>query len=370
MTGREASGNLTEYYHSWDATIIVKIKHGNLYPPFSVYSPEEFHFSYETINTLKLRSKAMFKFLLKRTWSLLSLIAIILLAMLVAACGGGTNGSGSAAVPMAGPNQSAQTANGSSSSSGSTSSSPSKSSAGTPQQYLIKSFNINMEVKDTRRVAADLQAWISATDPLALVTNVNYQQVDNNQYSVTLAFSVQASLFPSIENYLDSYPDQHGGKLLNVAMNTQDVSSDYIDSQSRLTNLKAEQTRLLTLESHAQALTDVLALDQQLTDVEGQIEQTEAHLSDLKGQTTFYNITVALQPAEVAVTPPSSGGWSFSAIWQGALNAIKVVAQALATIAIWLLLFSVYIVPLAVVIWLVRRWLRARSLKSTPAATP
>ena len=314
----------------------------------------------------------MFQFMQKRKWMLFSLVAIVLLAMLVAACGGGTGGSASngSAIPAAASDQSAQSAGNSNGSTTSSSSSTSKSSSGTPQQYLIKSFNINMEVRDTRRVAADLQAWISATDPLSLVTNVNYQQVDNNQYSVTLAFSVQASLFPSIENYLNSYPAGHGGKLLNVAMNTQDVSSDYIDSQSRLTNLKAEQLRLLTLESHAQALTDVLAIDQQLTDVEGQIEQTEAHLSDLKSQTTFYNMTVNLQPAEVAITPPSPGGWSFSAIWQGALNAIKVVAQALATIAIWLLLFSVYIVPLGIIIWLVRRWLRARTLKSTRAVTP
>jgi hypothetical protein len=306
----------------------------------------------------------MFQFMQKRKWPLISLFAILLLAMLVAACGAGSTGTSNASVPAAGQAQSANTTD------HSTSSSTSKSSTGTSQQYLIKSFNINMQVKDTRRVAADLQAWISATDPQSLVTNVNYQQVDNNLYGVTLAFSVQASLFPGIESYLNTYPSQHGGKLLNVAMNTQDVSSDYVDSQSRLTNLKAEQLRLLTLVSHAQALTDVLAIDQRLTDVEGQIEQIDAHLNNLKSQTTFYNVTVGLQPAEVAVTPPSSGGWSFSAIWQGALDAIKVVAQALATIAIWLLLFSVYIVPIALIIWLVRRFWRARALKSARAVTP
>lgn len=308
----------------------------------------------------------MFQFIQKRKWALISLFAIVLLAMLLAACGAESASTNSASMPAAGPAQSSNGTDHSASSSSSTS----KSSAGTLQQYLIKSFNINMEVKDTRRVAADLQAWISATDPQSLVTNVNYQQVDNNLYSVTLAFSVQASLFPGIESYLNTYPSQHGGKLLNVAMNTQDVSSDYIDSQSRLTNLKAEQLRLLTLVSHAQALTDVLAIDQRLTDVEGQIEQIDAHLSDLKSQTTFYNITVGLQPAEVVVTPPPSGGWSFGAIWQGALNAIKVVAQALATVAIWLLLFSVYIVPLALIIWLVRRLWRARALKSARAVAP
>lgn len=309
----------------------------------------------------------MFTFQQKRKWPLISLVAIVLLAMLVAACAGGAGSSATngPAVPAGGSDQSANS-NGSTSSS---SPSSSKSGAGTSQQYLIKSFNINMEVKDTRRVAADLQAWISATDPLSLVTNASYQQVDNNLYSVTLTFSVQASLFPSIENYLNTYPAGHGGKLLNVAMNTQDVSGDYIDSQSRLTNLKAEQQRLLTLESHAQVLGDILAIGQQLTDVEGQIEQIEAHLSDLKSQTSFYNVTVNLQPAEVAVTPPS-GNWSFSAIWQAALNAIKVVGQALLTVVVWLLLFSVYIVPLGAIIWLVRRWWRARSLKSTSTATP
>ena len=308
----------------------------------------------------------MFQIMQKRKWPLLSLFAIVLLAMLVAACGAesaSTNG----AMPAAGQ---AQLANNTDHSASTSSSSTSKSSAGTTQQYLIKSFNINMQVKDTRRVAADLQAWISATDPQSLVTNVNFQQVDNNLYSVTLAFSVQASLFPGIESYLNTYPSQHGGKLLNVAMNTQDVSSDYIDSQSRLTNLKAEQLRLLTLVSHAQALTDVLAIDQRLTDVEGQIEQIDAHLNDLRSQTTFYNITVGLQPAEVVVTPPSSGGWSFSAIWQGALDAIKAVAQALATVAIWLLLFSVYIIPLALIIWLARRLWRARALKAARAVAP
>ena len=307
----------------------------------------------------------MFQFIRKRKWMIVSFSAMVILAMLVAACGAETTGSNGASVPVAGP------AHASNNPGASTSSSSSKTGAGTQQQYLIKSFNINMQVKDTRRVAADLQAWISATDPLSLVTNVNYQQVDQNQYSVSLAFSVQAPLFPSIESYLNSYPALHGGKLLNVAMNTQDVSGDYVDSQSRLKNLKVEQQRLLALEGNAQALSDVLAIDQQLTDVEGQIEQIDAHLNDLKSQTAFYNVTVNLQPAEVAVTPPS-GGWSFGAIWQGALNAVKVVGQALATVGVWLLVFSVYIVPLALIVWLARRWWRTRSraLKTTPTAAP
>ena len=58
----------------------------------------------------------------------------------------------------------------------------------------------------------------------------------------------------------------------------QDETNDFLDTQSRLTNLRAEQPRLLTLLSQAQNLGDTLQVEQRLTDVEGQIENIEVHL--------------------------------------------------------------------------------------------
>src|SRR5207249_4568335 len=142
-------------------------------------------------------------------------------------------------------------------------------SAGGPLRYLIKTLNINMEVPDTQQVASNLQAWISTTDPLSTADNINYDQVGNNLYNVSMTFSVQATLYPRIESYLNAYPAQHHGRLLNTSKTTQDVTGDYVDTQSRLRNLRAEQGRLLTLLGHAQALSDILSIDQRLTDVEG-----------------------------------------------------------------------------------------------------
>ena len=291
-------------------------------------------------------------------WSILLLCIVVLLALLVAACGGATtssSGSNSANIPAPNTHNAAPSSN----------QQKSPSSPGRPQQYLIKTLNISMEVKDTRRVANDLQSWISTTDPLSTAQNINYEQVDNNLYNVSMTFSVQASLFPRIESYLNNYPIQHNGRLLNTTMSTQDVSSDYIDTQSRLKNLRGEQERLLTLLSHASALGDILSIDQRLTDVEGQIEQIEAHLNDLNGQTTFYNISISLQPGQAALTP--STGWSVGTIWQNALSAAIAFAQVLATVFIWLVVFSVYILPVALIVWFVRRWRRAQAQQAAPA---
>ncbi len=288
-------------------------------------------------------------------WSTLLLCIVVLLALFVAGCGGAvtsSSGSNGASIPAPAARNASSSSN-------------QQKTPGRPQQYLIKTLNITMEVKDTRRVANDLQSWISATDPLSTAQNITYEQVSDNLYNVSMAFSVQATLFPRIESYLNNYPIQHNGRLLNTSMSTQDVSSDYVDTQSRLNNLRGEQQRLLTLLSHASALGDVLSIDQRLTDVEGQIEQIEAHLNSLNGQITFYNISISLQPGQAALTP--STGWSVSTIWQNALSAAIVFAQVLATVFIWLLVFSVYIIPLALIVWFVRRWRRAQEQRAAPA---
>lgn len=289
-------------------------------------------------------------------WSILLLCVVVLLALFVAGCGGATTSSSGTAesVPAPAGHNAASSSN-------------QQKSPGQTQQYLIKTLNITMEVKDTQRVSNELQSWISTTDPLSTAQNINYQQVSDNLYDVSMAFSVQASLFPRIESYLNSYPVQHNGRLLNTNMSTQNVSSDYVDTQSRLNNLRGEQQRLLTLLSHASVLGDVLSIDQRLTDVEGQIEQIEAHLNDLNGQTTFYNISVNLQPSQAALTP--STGWSFGSIWQSALSAAIAFAQVLATVLVWLVVFSVYIIPVALIVWFVRRWRRAQVQRTAPAVT-
>src|SRR5947209_19873999 len=109
--------------------------------------------------------------------SILWLCGLVVLMVIIAGCGGattsagGSTGSGSAnsaAIPPGVPSSNNQ--------------GQSKSSAsGKAQQYLIKTLNISMEVKDTQKVAADLQAWISATDPLSTASNIEDNQVGDNQ---------------------------------------------------------------------------------------------------------------------------------------------------------------------------------------------
>ena len=294
-----------------------------------------------------------------------SLGILIILALLLAACGGVSSSENSGASVNAPAHQAVNTSSqGSSSSSGQTT----KSSTSFGPQYLIKSLQVNMLVKDTRQVASDLQSWIATTDPRSTSAGIDYEQTYDNLYNVTMTFSVTSAQYTQIEEYLAGYAQQHGGKLTILHESVQDVTNEYIDTQSRLTNLRGEQQRLLTLLSNTTALGDIIAVESKLTDVEGQIEDIEAHLNALKNQTTFYTVTIGLQPiTPVTPPPPSSTPWSLGQVLHDSWTAALAFGQGLATLLIWVVAFSIYLIPVALVGWFVWRRIHPKLPLPSPA---
>ena len=281
-----------------------------------------------------------------------SLGMLIILALLLTACGGSS--ATSSGLVANGPVH--QVASTSSQGSSSLSGQNTKSATSFGPQYLIKSLQVNMLVKDTRQVASDLQSWIGTTDPRSTSAGIDYEQTYDNLYNVNMTFSVTSAQYPQIEEYLAGYAQQHGGKLTSLHESVQDVTNDYIDTQSRLTNLRGEQQRLLTLLSNTSTLGDIIAVEGKLTDVEGQIEDIEAHLNLLKNQTTFYSVTIGLQPlTPIAPPPPISTPWSLAQVLHDSWTAALGFGQALAALLIWVVVFSIYLIPAALVGWFIWR---------------
>ncbi len=288
---------------------------------------------------------------------------LLLLTVFIASCGGSSTGSGTTSKPAP-------------SNTGSSSGQQKQRADPGATQYLIKTLKVSMGVKDTNKVADALQTWITTTDTRSSSAGITYEQAGNNLYNVSLTFVVQSTLYPQIERYVRDYASQNGGQLLSLNETVQDVTNDYIDTQSRLTNLRSEQTRLLNLLGHAQALGDVIAIQDKLTDIEGQIETIEGHLKQLNGQVAFYTISITLQPLSIVVpSSPTPSGWNIGQTFHDAFAASLGFAQGLLTFLVWLLAYSIYIVPIIVLVWFLYRW-RKRLLSPTsstptiPTATP
>lgn len=302
----------------------------------------------------------------KRNWlQLLWPLYLSCLFIVLAACGSGTSGatntSGSVANSAQMSSLAHQAAGASTTNTGLT--------PATGPNYLIKTLSVSMNVADTRSTANYIQEWISTKDPRSTSAGVNYSQDGNNLYTISMTFAVQATLYPQVYAYLRDYNLHSNGQLVNFHETVQDVSNDYVDTQSRITVYQGERGRLLGLLNQAQNASDVATIEQRLSDVEQSLETTEAHLNLLKSQVAFYNVTIQLQPLAIAepVIPPNQP-WTIWQTFHSAWTAVLGLGQVLLVILIWLLTFSVYIIPLLFLIWLLVRWReRKQSVFSRPA---
>lgn len=237
---------------------------------------------------------------------------------------------------------------------------PTTSNASGPP-YLVKALQVSLQVKDTRATAGAILAWVQTTDTKSTTMGQQYSDDGNGLYTVMLQLSVQATLYQQIEQYLLDYPAQHGGKLLSLQESVQDITNTYVDNQARIANLQTERQRLLDLLGKASSLTDILALDQQLTTVEGELEQIKAQQQALSSEVTFYTITLTLTPSDIPSSAPAGHkGFDFGATLRHAWNAALVFAGWLAVVAIWLVIFSIFALPVLAVILFVRRLRRSR----------
>ncbi len=297
-----------------------------------------------------------------------------MLALSLAGCGGQQAGT-AALGPAHSVLSNGSTSSGSQSGAGATTAGAPPSASGSdskasqnlgPGVYLIKSLQVNLATQDPRQSATDLQQWIGATDPRSQSAGVDYEQQDDGTYTVQMTFSVQAALYPQIETYLAGYASAHHGRLLHLQESVQDVTNEYVDLQSRLTNLRAEQQRLLDLMAHSGNLSDTIVIEQRLSDVEGQIEQIEGRQKQLDAQTTFYTVTIFLVPLSSVSHSPQPTPWNPGGVLGDAWSAALAFGESLASLGIWLVVFGMYIVPVALLSWLV--WRRVRPRK--PVATP
>jgi anti-sigma factor RsiW len=100
------------------------------------------------------------------------------------------------------------------------------------------------------------------------------------------------------------------GRVESESQSGQDVTSQYVDLQARLSNARNTEQRLTDLlRNRTGKLSDVLEVEQELDRVRGEIEQMEAERKNMSNQVSYatLNATIAEDyKAQLQVVPPST----------------------------------------------------------------
>ncbi len=152
----------------------------------------------------------------------------------------------------------------------------------------------------------------------------------------------------------------------NESVAGEDVTSEYTDLKSRLTNLEAAEKQLQSIMEEATKTEDVLAVYNQLVSTREQIEVLKGQMKYYEESSAMSAITLDIQP-NIVTQPIEVGGWHPEG---AAKQAIEDTVRFLQSATDELIYFSIARLPFLLIFGiptlLVLRWLWRRSRK--PAA--
>ncbi|MFJ8106441.1 DUF4349 domain-containing protein [Streptomyces sp. NPDC096132] len=156
-----------------------------------------------------------------------------------------------------------------------------------------------------------------------------------------------------VERYDDVLTDLQGaGKLLERTAKAQDVTDQVVDVDSRIKSQRASVARVRELMDRATKLSDVVALEGELSSREADLEALLAQQASLKDRTSLATITLNLseKPAEKKAAEDDEPGF---------LDALAGGWDAFVTMLRWLAVVLGAVLPfLAAAVLLVLAWLR------------
>jgi hypothetical protein len=161
------------------------------------------------------------------------------------------------------------------------------------------------------------------------------------------------------------------GEVKGEKSDAADVTQDYTDLQSRLRNLKATELQYLAFLAKAENIGDVLQVQDRLNATRAEIEQVQGRIDLLAHQTDMVTVTVHLDPPIVAKSEPKHGGTGPLETARDSFRASIDVLVGIGTVALAVVAFSWWLLPLAGVgLYLGRRQLRAQRVAAPPASQP
>lgn len=230
------------------------------------------------------------------------------------------------------------------------------------ERLIIRTADMSIVATDTEDALTRIAAMADSSGGWVVSSNV-YQSTDTAKTGY-VQIRVPAEGFQSV---LDAIAGL-AVKVTNLSTSGQDVTEEYVDLSARLGNLEATAARLREFLAEARNVEEALAVNTELSRVEGEIEALKGRMQYLEQSSAFSSITVNVTPDELA-QPIQIGGWEPGGVAKNAIEALISMLQVLANAVIWFVLFALPIllviaVPFVLLIWVIRR------LRRREAATP
>ena len=235
------------------------------------------------------------------------------------------------------------------------------------ERIVIKNASMSLSVSDPSASMDAIAEMAEEMGGFVVSANMYKQELANGIQVPRASISVRVPA-EKLNQALAQIKAESEQTPLNESIDSQDVTNEYVDLQSRLKNLEATEVKLAEIMDEANKTEDVLSVYNPLVQVREQIEV-------MKGQIKYYQEAAAMSSVSVelladeAVQPLTIGGWQPVGVAKNAIQALIDTLEFLVNAVIWiviyilpvlLMLYLIFVLPLTLLLRVWRKRRRAR----------
>ena len=139
------------------------------------------------------------------------------------------------------------------------------------------------------------------------------------------------------------------GTVQQQGLSAEDVSTQIVDAQARLRNLRKSEESLLEIMERSGEISHVLEVSKELSRIREQIEQIDARVQNLQTQVRYSTVDLTLAAAVASQPIGRPLGETISTTWRDATQSVGDLTVGLMQIGLWLLAYSPYLLVVAIV---------------------
>jgi len=161
------------------------------------------------------------------------------------------------------------------------------------------------------------------------------------------------------------------GSVQNRGLTAQDVTTQLVDNDARLRNLRKSEEVVLKIMERSGSVGDVLKAAQELSNIRESIERIDAELKSLRNQVAYSTISLTLEAAVSAQQDPEpSLGLQAQETWGKATHSVGELTLGLFGLGIWMLAYSPYFLLIGTAVYGFNRFRKQPSAAKIQAPKP
>src|SRR5215211_7050869 len=238
-------------------------------------------------------------------------------------------------------------------------------------RMIVKNADVRLTVKDTDIAIDRATQIIGDAGGYIVSSRVWYQDYyGNNLKYAAVTIGVPVTEFEKVLSRLRGL----AVRVVDETAAGDDVTDQYVDLQSQLTNLEATRARIQDFLKDAKTIDEALRINQELANLEAQIEQIKGRMNYLNDRSAYSTITINFEPEFPILTPTPTPTayptatpipWKPGDTFADAKGTVTVAYQGIADFLIWVGVVIVPIVlPFVLILWAIWKLMNRKTVKA------